>query len=111
MPNVLYDHSTGEIRARVFDNLNSPIVNATLVVSLYDSHLHPVLVFSNRAMPYSAGHQYTGAADLGCYFCTVSATELAGPDGLWKAVITATDTLANVLTINAYIEVTPFVAA
>lgn len=111
MPNVLYDHSTGEIRARAFDESDVQITNATLVCTLKDAHQRPATVFSGRAMPYNSGHAFTGPSDPGCYFCTVSSSEMSGPDGVWQAIITATDTIGNVLTINAYINVQPFVTA
>jgi hypothetical protein len=108
---ILYDASTGEIRARAFDEPGTPITDATLTCTLYDSQARPETIFSDRAMPYDAGHAFTGPGDLGCYFCTVSAGELDGPEGVWKAIITAVDSLANTLVINAYINVTPFVVA
>ena len=107
----LYDKSTGEIRARVFDQDNQEITNATVVCTLHDSNLRPTTVFSNRSMSYSASHPFEDPSDVGCYFCTVAASEIQGPDGLWQAVVTATDSLSNTLTINGYIEVLPFVAS
>lgn len=104
---ALYDRSTGEIRARVFDESETSLTNATLVCTLLDAHLHPHTIFTGRAMAYSGSHPYTDTNDLGCYFCTVSALELTGPDGLWKATITATDALGNVLVTDAYIDVSP----
>lgn len=106
---VLYEASSGEIRARVFDEAETPITDATLVCTLYNARQRPAIVFSARAMTYSAGHPFTDTTDLGCYFCTVSALELTGTSGLWQAVITATDSSAHVLTTIAFIEVTPFV--
>ena len=109
--NVLYDNSTGEIRVRAFDEAGSAIVNATVTCTLKDAHQRPATVFSGRAMPYSASHPYTDTTDLGCYFCTVSASELASPDGTWEAIVTIIDSLANQLVLHGYIEVQPFVPA
>lgn len=108
---ILYNESTGEIRARAFDEADTPLTNATLTCTLYDAQPRPVAIFTNRAMAYNAGHAFTGSDDLGCYFCTVSAAELTGAEGVWKAVITAVDALNNTLVINAYIDVTPFVVS
>lgn len=107
---ALFDRSTGEIRARAFDESETRLTNATLTCTLTDAHLHPRTIFSDRAMPYSGTHPYTDTNDLGCYFCTVAASEIQGPDGLWKATITATDALGNVLVTDAYIDVQPFTA-
>lgn len=107
---TLYDRSSGEIRARAYDESETPLTNATLTCTLVDGHLHPHTIFTSRAMAYSGSHPYTDTNDLGCYFCTVSATELTGPDGLWKATITATDAQGHVLVTDAYIDVQPFTA-
>lgn len=107
---VLYEASTGEIRARAFDLEDSPITNATLTCTLYGASPRPQTIFLDRAMAYDAGHPFTGAGDLGCYICTVTDDEMDGTEGVWKAVITAVDALGNVLVITAYINVTPFVA-
>ncbi len=106
---ILYDHSTGEIRARAFDEAQTEITSATLTCTLYDGRQRPRVVFSDRVMAYSGSHPFSGTNDLGCYFCTVSSTELSGADGLWKAVITTVDGLGNTLVTTAFIDVIPFV--
>lgn len=108
---ILYDRSTGEIRARALDEDDDQLTDATLTCTLYDASPRPQVVFTDRVMTYDALHPFTSPTDLGCYLCTATAEEMTGPEGVWKAVITAVDALGNTLTIDAYINVTPFVAA
>lgn len=108
---ILYDRSTGEIRVRLFDEDGDAITNGTATCTLYNGASRPEVVFADRAMAYDAAHPFTNPGDLGCYFCTASSVEMNGPQGAWKATITAADSLGRTLTLDAYISVSPFVVS